>query len=82
MEEDAELRDLRERVGALEKAVFTGNGRPPLLSRCENVETRVSHMQGDIASIRGNQSWAVRLILGQIAVQVCSWAARFFGGMG
>lgn len=76
MDVETEMRDVRERLGALEKAVFTGNGKPPLLSRAESMEAKVSQLQKDIASIKGSQTWAVRLILSQIVVQLLAFGFR------
>ena len=58
--------------GARERAVFKGNGHPSLVSRAEATDISLAHLKEDIAAIKGNQGWAVRLIIGQIVMYALS----------
>lgn len=59
---------MRQGVRDLERAVFKGNGHPSLVSRAEATDEALRNMRQDIASIKGGQGWAVRLIVGQTII--------------
>ena len=63
---------MRQGVRDLERAVFKGNGHPSLVSRAEATDEALRNMRQDIASIKGGQGWAVRLIVGQTIVYLLS----------
>lgn len=49
--------------------VFEALGdHPSLVSRAEATDEALRNMRQDIGAIKGNQSWAVRLIIGQTIV--------------
>ena len=77
MELEAEVEQLKQSVRDLERAVFKGNGHPSLVSRAEATDEALRNMRQDVANIKGNQNWAVRLIIGQIAMYALSalWKA-------
>ena len=82
MEVEAEIEQLKESVRDLERAVFKGNGHPSLVSRAEATDISLAHLKADIATIKGNQNWAVRLIIGQIVMYALSVAWKLRPMMG
>ena len=42
------------------------------MSRAEATDISLAHLKEDIAAIKGNQGWAVRLIIGQIVMYALS----------
>ena len=72
MDIDAEIEQLRQNIRDLERAVFKGNGHPSLVSRAEATDEALRNLRQDVAAIKGNQSWAVRLIIGQIVMYALS----------
>ncbi len=72
MDLEAEIEQLKESIRDLERAVFKGNGHPSLVSRAEATDEALRNMKQDIASIKGNQNWAVRLIIGQMVMYALS----------
>ena len=72
MEVETEIEQLKQSIRDLERAVFKGNGHPSLVSRAEATDISLAHLKEDIAAIKGNQGWAVRLIIGQIVMYALS----------
>jgi hypothetical protein len=72
MDLEAEIEQLKESIRDLERAVFKGNGHPSLVSRADSTYEALRNMNQDIASIKGNQNWAVRLIIGQMVMYALS----------
>ncbi len=72
MDLEAEIEQLKESIRDLERAMFKGNGHPSLVSRAEATDEALRNMRQDIASIKGNQNWAVRLIIGQMVMYALS----------
>lgn len=72
MELEAEIDQIKQSIRDLERAVFKGNGHPSLVSRAEATDISLAHLKEDITAIKGNQNWAVRLILGQIVMYIVS----------
>lgn len=74
---EIEIEQIKQSIRDLERAVFKGNGKPSLVSRAEATDISLAHLKEDIAAIRGNQNWAVRLILGQMALYLASAALKY-----
>ena len=74
MDAEYEIEQLKQNVRDLERAVFKGNGHPSLVSRAEATDEALRNMRQDVAAIKGNQNWAVRLIIGQMVMYLLSAA--------
>lgn len=72
MDAEYEIEQLKQSVRDLERAVFKGNGHPSLVSRTEATDEALRNMRQDVAAIKGNQNWAVRLIIGQMVMYALS----------
>ena len=72
MDLEAEIEQLKQSIRDLERAVFKGNGHPSLVSRAEATDISLAHLKEDIAAIKGNQGWSVRLIIGQTIIYLLS----------
>lgn len=72
MDLEAEIEQLKQSIRDLERTVFKGNGHPSLVSRAEATDEALRNMRQDVAAIKGNQNWAVRLIIGQTIVYLLS----------
>jgi hypothetical protein len=68
MNVESEIENLKEEIKTLSKAVFVGNGTPSLIARCTKLETDLTNLKESVATIKGNSTWLIRLVVSQLVL--------------
>ncbi len=82
MNVESEIENLKEEIKQLSKAVFVGNGTPSLIARTTKLETDISNLKEAVATIKGNSTWLIRLVVSQLVLAVSGYLPKIIALLG